>query len=513
MKLFKHAIAAAFILISAFSCVKGSYQTSYRAICTFEPADTVHDFSNGIYNKSDIYQGGGVLKFCSKRTDDGEFTGGFAVCCRKDTIYQEVYMPKSQVYVADTTGAASTETKAEAKGDPVVINYYDWDIPDQKFIDDFNAANPDIQVVAHSIPANGERLTKLDILAMSGGDMDVMPISDGDQFTRFESGMLAPLDDFIAKDGVDMDKSFGKYAIWGQYDGKYYGIPFRATQSVVYYNKDMFDKAGVEYPKDDWTLDEYIETARKMAEWGKDQGIYGTYTHTYANEWATIAAQKGQWYTEDGKCNIKDPAWQKALETRKMLDDEGIQMPYGQIIAAKAAINSSFLGGKEAMVTAGSWLVRDMKNKEKFPFDFQVGVAYMPRFDESVEGLRSNYSCSVLGIPENSKHKEEAWRFIRYYVENASNYIAASGNLPTYLPAYNDDMVNIYCEGSGLDVSYAKKFFDPAVQLTTNKIIGNKGAEYMQIGKEEIEQYFNGEKSLEDTLDSIESRVNEALGK
>ena len=43
--------------------------------------------------------------------------------------------------------------------------------------------------------------------------MDVMPISDGDQFTRFESGMLAPLDDFIAKNGVDMDKSFGKYAI------------------------------------------------------------------------------------------------------------------------------------------------------------------------------------------------------------------------------------------------------------------------------------------------------------
>ena len=103
-----HAIAAAFILISAFSCVKGSYQTSYRAICTFETADTVKDFSNGIYNKSDIYQGGGVLKFCSKRTDDGEFTGGFAVCCRKDTIYKEGYMPKSPFYVADTTGAAKS---------------------------------------------------------------------------------------------------------------------------------------------------------------------------------------------------------------------------------------------------------------------------------------------------------------------------------------------------------------------------------------------------------------------
>lgn len=412
-----------------------------------------------------------------------------------------------------TETAAQGESKAEAAGEPVVINYYDWDIPDQKFIDDFNAANPDIQVVVHSIPANGERLTKLDILAMSGGDMDVMPISDGDQFTRFESGMLAPLDEFIERDGLDMEASFGKYAIWGQSDGKYYGIPFRATQTGIYYNKDMFDQAGVAYPSDDWTLDEYIETARKMAEWGKDQGIYGTYTHTYANEWATVAAQKGEWYTADGKCNIKDPAWQTALETRKMLDDEGTQMPYGQIVAVKAVINSSFLGGKEAMVNAGSWLVRDMKNKDKFPFDFNVGVAYLPRFDESVEGPRSNYSCSVLGIPENSKHKEEAWRFIRYYVEECSNYIAASGNLPTYLPAYNDEMVNIFCEGSGLDVEYGKKFFDGDVKLTTNKIIGPCGAQYMQIGKEEIEQYFNGEKTLEETLDNIERRVNEELAK
>lgn len=408
---------------------------------------------------------------------------------------------------------AGDDTKAAASGEPVVINYYDWDIPDEKFIEEFNAANPDIQVVAHSIPANGERLTKLDILAMSGGDMDVMPISDGDQFTRFESGMLAPLDEFIERDGLDMEKSFGKYAVWGQSGGTYYGIPFRATQSVVFYNKDMFDQAGVAYPSDDWTLEEYIETARKMAEWGKDQGVYGTYTHTYANEWATVAAQKGEWYTADGKCNIKDPAWQKALETRKMMDDEGIQMPYGQIVAVKAVINSSFLGGKEAMVNAGSWLVRDMKNKDKFPFDFQVGAAFLPRLDDTVEGPRSNYSCSVLGIPENSQHKEEAWRFIRYYVENCSNYVAASGNLPTYLPAYNDEMINTFCQGSGLDVEYGKKFFDSNVKLSTNKIIGPSGAQYMQIGKEEIEQYFNGEKTLEETLDNIEKRVNEELGK
>lgn len=409
------------------------------------------------------------------------------------------------------TTQAEGKTEAKTDKEPVVINYYDWDMPDEQFIADFNAANPDIQVVAHSIPANGERATKLDILAMSGGDMDVMPISDGDQFTRFESGMLASLDEFIERDGIDMEKSFGKYAIWGQSDGVYYGIPFRATQTAIYYNKDMFDEAGVPYPDDNWTWDEYIETARKMAEWGKDKGVYGTYTHTYANEWATIGAQAGQWYTADGKCNIKDPAWVKALQVRKQLDDEGIQMPYGQIVAVKAVINSSFLGGKEAMVHAGSWLVRDMKRTDKFPFDFNVGVAYLPRYDSETEGPRANYSASILGIPANSKHKEEAWRFIRYYVENCSDAIAKSGNLPTYLPAYDENIVNVFVEGSTLSVEDGQKFFNSDVKLTTNKVIGNHGAEYMQITKEEAEQYFNGEKTLDETLDNIERRVNEAL--
>ena len=194
-----------------------------------------------------------------------------------------------------------------------------------------------------------------------------------------------------------------------------------------------------------------------------------------------------------------------------MLDDEGIQMPYSQIVAAKTVINSSFLGGKEAMANAGSWLVRDLKNKDKFPFDFEVGVAYLPRFDETVEGPCSNYSASVLGIPANSQHKDEAWRFIKYYVEECSDYIAASGNLPTYLPAYDDDIVEIFCEGSGLPIEDGQKFFSSDVNLTTNKIIGKGGAEYMQIAKEEIEQYFNGEKTLEETLDNIETRVNEEL--
>lgn len=412
-------------------------------------------------------------------------------------------------------GSKETSEVASGSKEPVVINYYEWDLPNEDFIAEFNAANPDIKVVVHQIPANGERATKLDILAMSGSDMDVMPIADGDQFLRFENGMLANLDEFIKRDNFDMEKNFGKYADWGKgTDGSVYGIPFRATQTMVFYNIDMFDAAGVAYPTDDWTYNEYIEKARQMAAWGKDKGIFGTYTHTYANEWATIAGQAGTWYTSEGLSNIRDTPWVKALTTRKMLDSEGTQMPFGQIKAVKAVINSSFLGEKQAMVTAGSWLVRDMKNKDKFPFDFKIGVATMPRYDESIEGKRSNFSCSILGIPENSKHKEEAWRFIRFYVEKASSTIAASGNMPTYLPSYDEEIVEIFRSRSGLEKEFAEKFFDKNLILSTNKIMGPSGAKYMQVINEEVTQYFTGERLLEDTLARIESRVNkEILGK
>lgn len=414
------------------------------------------------------------------------------------------------------TGAQESQKAGATEKAPVVINYYEWDMPDPQFIADFEKENPGIKVEVHVIPANGERATKLDILAMSGSDMDVMPIADGDQFLRFENGMLANLDAYIKRDKLDMEYAFGPYAEWGKAaNGSYYGIPFRMTKTMLFYNKTMFNAAGVPYPSDDLTYDEYIEIAKKISTWGKSKGIYGTYTHTYANEWATIAGQVGTWYTPQGLSNIKDPAWVKALQARKMLDDQGIQMSFGQIKAVKAVINSNFLGGKNAMVTAGSWLVRDMKNKEKFPFDFEVGIAFMPRYDETVKGNRSNFSVSILGIPQKSEHKDEAWKFIKYYVEKASAAIAATGNMPTYLPAYDDPLVTKeFQKNSGLADEYIAKLFSKDTQFSTNKILGPNGAKYMQIINEEVSLYFTGEKPLDSTLNTIEKRVNtEILGK
>ena len=128
--------------------------------------------------------------------------------------------------------------------DPITIKYYDWDTVDGSVIDAFMAENPDIIVEVYDVSANSDRTTQLDILAMSG-DIDVMPIADGDQFTRFEQGMMANLDELIAQYGIDMDASFGDYASWAKMDGSYYAVPYRTSRTALYYNKNIYDAAGV----------------------------------------------------------------------------------------------------------------------------------------------------------------------------------------------------------------------------------------------------------------------------
>lgn len=405
----------------------------------------------------------------------------------------------------------STISAFQTSSEPVTIRYYDWDMVDMSVIDRFMEENPDIKIEIFEISANSDRTTQLDILAMSG-DIDVMPLADGDQFLRMEQGMLANLDEYIKKYELDMNRSFGNYNEWVTMNGSYYAIPYRTSKTAVYYNKGMFDAAGVEYPTSDWTLKDYKEKAAALTEWGKSNGgVYGTYSHTYANEWAVLPAQVGKWYTEDGLCNIKDTPWVEGLKLRTELDSTGLQMSYSEIKASSTVINSSFLGGKEAMVLAGSWLVRDMKKKDKFPFDFEVGICSLPRWDETVQGIRGNYSVSALGIPETSDHKEEAFRFIIWLETKNAEAIAATGNVPCYVPAYNDELIETFVIGSGLTSEKAKFFFDTDVVLTTNKIFGKEAATYVTVVNEEVVPYFYGEVDLDAALDNIEKRMNEIL--
>ena len=71
-------------------------------------------------------------------------------------------------------------------------------------------------------------------------------------------------DDFIAKDETFKKEAYSGLIDQMTIDGKIYGIPFRKDNNLIYYNKDLFDKAGVPYPEDGMTMAEYHELAARM---------------------------------------------------------------------------------------------------------------------------------------------------------------------------------------------------------------------------------------------------------
>ena len=95
--------------------------------------------------------------------------------------------------------------------------------------------------------------------------------------TYIEGGMMLSLSDLVEdSELIDWKEDFPA-TLTAQYerDGEIYAIPKDFDTIAVWYNKQIFDEAGVEYPSDDWTWEEMVETARKLT--NKEKGIYGNY--------------------------------------------------------------------------------------------------------------------------------------------------------------------------------------------------------------------------------------------
>lgn len=405
-------------------------------------------------------------------------------------------------------GARETATKPKT-----IVNYYTWEANEEAnpIVAQFNAENPDIEIVLHVVPDNADTQTKLDVMMMGSSDVDVVQIADGQQFAKAKNGLLRSIDDFIAKDGIDMQANFGSYADWAKYQDKYYCYPRHNSVGCVFYNKTMFDELGIAYPSQDWTYAEYAELAKKLTHGVGAQKVYGTFNHIRPGFWCLTALQTASFYKEDGTANISAEPFRNDLLMRDYLDDNGYEKSYSDIMATGTLQNTEFFGKKCAMVMAASWMVRDMKNKDKYPYDFEIGVAYFPRYDESVAPKQSWGSVSALAIPSTSKKAEAAWKFIRYYIEKGSIQIAKGGTVPAYLPAYNDEMIAAFSEGSGLSAEEALKIFDPELSSVMKMPVGEAMNEYNSIIQEETSLYFTKSKTLDQTISDMKTRVNKAI--
>ena len=314
----------------------------------------------------------------------------------------------------------SKEDDGKTSDGKVKVRFASWDEAEdvdaqQATVDKFNAEHDDIEVTLEAY--GGEFDTKISA-GMGSNDMpDVMYMWN---YPAYAQG-LEPLDSYIEKEGEDYKKNFYD-TLWNynSYDGSTYGIPIGFTTHALFYNKDIFKEAGVGEPTNDWTWDDVKKAAKTITEKcdGKKGFSFQMKPDPYDYEmylWSNGTAYVNEDGELDGNLN-SDEAKEVFAMFQEMEKDE-------YAVATEKSGTDEFRSGNTAMYVYGSWSINTLK-EDKVNF----GVVNIPSFGK--QPSVSILSSSGISMSKESKNKEAAWEFIKFWTSEEMNKERIGMELP-----------------------------------------------------------------------------------
>lgn len=318
--------------------------------------------------------------------------------------------------------ASKNESSAPAK-EPVTLTLNGWlngkgeeDL--KKIIANFEAANPDIKVQYVPLVTNGnstDYLKKLDIMMSAGEETDVVAFPNVDfLIERAARGVLAPLNDFHkANNVVPADE----YYIDPVYNGQSYGIQDLASLWLVAINENALKEANLPIPDWGWTWDDFRDYAKKLTKGSGETKQYGAYFHTWG-EYANFIAYSERphpYLNADKKPNFMDASFTQFFNLRRAMEkDDKSVAALSDIIGAKLHYRTEFVNKKAAMVPTATFFISQLLDRANNPHDFKTVFAPLPRSSKDADIGLSYLGGNFNAISATSKHKEEAYKFIRY---------------------------------------------------------------------------------------------------
>ncbi len=281
---------------------------------------------------------------------------------------------------------------------------------------------------------HGDHHTKLTTnLATGSGAGDVIVV-DVEKIGPFvASGGLVNLSE---KYGVDKfaDK-FAPYA-WAQgkgADGSVYGIPVDLGPGVMYYRRDLFEKAGikVEDAIKDW--DSYIKAGEELKK-HNIQLIASAADVAQAIIFTTVPEGEGLYFDKAGNPVVTSERFVHAFEVAKQIRDKGLD---SRILAWSNEWYEGFKQGTFATQLSGAWLLGHLKNWIAPDTAGKWGVSHLP------DGIYGSWGGSFLSIPTQSKKQDEAWKLIEYMTMRRDIQLKAFATIaafPANVTTYDDPM-------------------------------------------------------------------------
>lgn len=358
----------------------------------------------------------------------------------------------------------------------------------------FSVENPDITVKYE--PITGDYKQALLTSIASGTEPDVYYIDIFWWQELAKNNVLLPLDDF----GVKRDEFVPSLIDAFTFDGKTYGIPKDFNTLGMFYNKDLFDKAGLEYPTDDWTWDNLKEAAGKLTDLSDaTKPVYGFCTPPDPGRFPVFVFQNGGTVmnADASDTTLDSEAAIQAAEFYTSFRAEGIG-------ATPADLGEGWQGtlfgkGQCAMVYEGGWLIPYLR--DQFP-GTKYGVV-LPPAGPAGEG---NLIFTVAwGISANTKNPDASWRVVEFLTNEASQKTVLESGfaLPSRISLQDSDYLKNNPNSAAIfngASNGAHPFFWGAVGSDVND----------QMGKA-LERIFKENQSVADAMKEASEAIRKAL--
>ena len=331
--------------------------------------------------------------------------------------------------------------------------------------------------------------------------------------TRFmiESGWIVPMQSMVNADEYDTSVLEPNLAAYYTINDMLYSMPFNSSTPLMYYNKNMFDAAGITEIPD--SLEAIAQIGDKLLDGGAQEvmslGIYGWFFEQFIGKQGLEYANNGNGRTEAATAVAFDEngAAANILNEWKNLYDLGYAPNVGKGGDAGLA---DFSAGKSA-ITLGSTaslkqILQDVDGK------FEVGTAYFPKVKSTDEGGVSIGGASLWALDNSDPKKLRAtWEFVKFLIspESQAFWNAETGYFPVNVDAHDEDVFKENIEKYPQFETAIDQLHDSAPQYAGALL--SVFSEARAIVESEIESMLNGNETVDEAVDSMASQINDAI--
>lgn len=409
---------------------------------------------------------------------------------------------------AVSTGSSVVSGSEDAE---TVLKWAIWDAKKalywQAIADAYTEQHPDVRIEMTDLGSSDYGTVLATELSGSGSEFDVVTIKDVPGYaTLVSKGVLEPLSDRVEADGVDLSLYNG-IAEQVTVDGQLYQFPFQSDFWVLYYNKDLFDDAGVDYPTNDMTIEEYDALARSVTQEGfGDEQVYGAHYHTWRSAVQLFGILDGEHSVLDGNYDFT----KEYYEMVKKQEEDGVCRTYIDTNASQLHYSAAFSEGNTATMNMGTWYITTIiSSLASGEYDKDLvgnwGMVKYPH-PEGVEAGTTLGTVTGLAIPTSSKNKDAAWDFIKFAgSEEGAMVLAQLGNFPAIM---SDEVIDTLTSIDGFPQDEGSKEAMKTVQVYLEAPYADNISEINTILDTYHKDIMNGDTSIEDGIEKMNKEIS-----